>query len=59
MSPQIKLFLFSHRNLIEIYLNNIYVLTLRESVKKVVLDFQQPIAPLLRVLDWESNWSMV
>ena len=27
------------------YLNNKYTLTLCESVKKVVLDFQQPVAP--------------
>ena len=27
------------------YLNNKCVLTLRESVKEVVLDFQQPVAP--------------
>ena len=27
------------------YLNNKYALTLRQCVKKVVLDFRQPIAP--------------
>ena len=27
------------------YLNNKYALTLHKSVKKVVLNFQQPIAP--------------
>ena len=27
------------------YLNNKYALTLCESVKKVVLDFRQPVAP--------------
>ena len=36
------------------YLNNKYALTLRESVKKVVLNFQWSIAPL-SVLDWETN----
>ena len=28
------------------YLNNKYALILRESVKKVVLDFRWPVAPL-------------
>ena len=35
------------------YLNNKYALTLCESVKKVVFDFWQSIAPP-SVLDWES-----
>ena len=41
------------------YLNNKCTLTLCESVKNVVLDFQWPVAPPLSVLDWETNWPMI
>ena len=40
------------------YLNIKCALTLCQSVKKVVLDFQQPVA-LLRVSNWETNWAMI
>ena len=41
------------------YISNKCALILHESVKKVVLNFQQPIAPPLSVLDWETNWPMI
>ena len=40
------------------YLNNKCAVTLHQSVKKVVVDFQWPAAPP-SVLDWETNWSMI
>ena len=40
-------------------LNNKCALTPHECVKKVVLDFQQPVAPTLSVSYWEKNWSMI
>ena len=33
-------------------------LTLCKSVKKVVLNFQWPVAPL-SILDWATNWPMI
>ena len=40
------------------YINNKCALILREMVKKVVLDFQRPVAPPC-VLDWKTNWPMI
>ena len=40
------------------YLNNKCALTLCQSVKKMVLDFQQPVAPL-SVSNWETNFAMI
>ena len=41
------------------YINNKCALILRESVKKVVLDFLMACSTPLCVLDWETNWPMI
>ena len=41
------------------YISNKYTLIHHESVQKVVLTFQWPIAPPLSVLDWATNWPMI